>query len=633
MSLKVKLMIPLTLIVAAVMAATWIVAINAINLSQGIMMLAIFGIALLAVVLIFVLIRMVTKALTELNNAAISISKGHTGVNLPSVTNCEIGRLTHSLWKINENVTAFSDESLRICGDIAAGHYDTEGNGNIAPGVFGEVIAGINSISNNIRGCLNGLPITVCVYDDQYRYTFVNAEGQSEGYDPKQVYGVSVLDTVLPEELPFYKKQLDQAADTGKAVYFPGGYQSPNKGDIKCNIGVSPIRDVDGKVTGYTESVIDVTYAVRSKEVADKIASYQDAETLGVTQAIQQGLASGYLHFAYKPSPADEDTAKTAQAYIGIVQAMTAATETIQSYMNEIIEGLKTIAQNDFTFEIKREYIGNFSPIKDSIGLITSSISRLVNEIQSAAEQLDIGSERIAQASSNLTSSFEEQASSMNEVNEAVKVLTEKTQQNAQDLQQMGGLSRQAQEAANAGMHQMGELSMTIDGIKHSSTEIAKVAKIIEDIAFQTNLLALNASVEAARAGEHGKGFAVVAEEVRNLAARSSESARETSDMINKSLQRADDGVAKSRHTSEALRGISEIMDSTTAVMADVVKVSDAQVKEIDTIRKSMESISSGADENARSLQSNAAVCQELSGQASILMSLVDKFKTNASAR
>ncbi|MCL2236117.1 MAG: methyl-accepting chemotaxis protein, partial [Defluviitaleaceae bacterium] len=231
--------------------------------------------------------------------------------------------------------------------------------------------------------------------------------------------------------------------------------------------------------------------------------------------------------------------------FLKIENSVNATIDTVSSYIKEISTLLTQVSKMNLRIEVKRAYVGEFAEIKEAINAITHTVSELVQEIRSASTQVSDGAVIIANSTNEMMSSFEEQAASTSEATEAISVLTEKTRKNADDAGQAKILSDKVQEAAHLGEDYMREMSETMDEIKASSAEIAKVAGIIEGIAFQTNLLALNASVEAARAGEHGKGFAVVADEVRSLAGRSATAAKEASEMIEKSLSRVDDGVLK----------------------------------------------------------------------------------------
>ncbi|MCL2620805.1 MAG: methyl-accepting chemotaxis protein [Defluviitaleaceae bacterium] len=314
--------------------------------------------------------------------------------------------------------------------------------------------------------------------------------------------------------------------------------------------------------------------------------------------------------------------------FLKIENSVNSTVDTISSYIKEIGTLLSQIGNMNLRIQIKRDYVGEFAAIKTAINAITHSVSSVVSEINSASGQVAEGAVVIANSTSELMGSFEEQTASTSESADAVKVLTDKTRKNSEDANKAKELSEKVQDAAHLGESHMREMSETMDAIKASSSEIAKVAEIIEGIAFQTNLLALNASVEAARAGEHGKGFAVVADEVRNLAGRSATAAKEASEMIEKSLSRVDDGVAKSAETTQALNTIVEIASSVADVVANISQASHEQVEEISKIQSSMEVISGASNGNAMAVQSSASVSQELSSQADMLASLVGQFKT-----
>ncbi|MCL1844230.1 MAG: methyl-accepting chemotaxis protein [Defluviitaleaceae bacterium] len=623
--IRLRIILSLASIIIISCVATALIVTRMQDLASIIVLMSIVGAA--AGACASWLISRVFSTVNKLNEAAARLGRGEINVNIPHAPSGEVGALAQSLGQINKNLSFLANESKRVCDEFTSGRLNTVSDETFAPGVFCDILANINDINKSAANCLDGIPFSVSVLDAQYRFAFVNKAAQAEGYNPEEVYGVCILDNLLPEEARVYKNFLDTAAGTGEPVYYRSSYHSPAKGDVECRLGLTALKDAGGKITGYLETVNDITSQIRAQEVAEKITVYQDAETLSVTQALEEGLVNGYLQFSYEPSPSDDDTLKTAQAYVGIMNAMSIATKTLKSYIDEITEGLRTISKNDFTVKITRNYIGDFAPIKESIELIIGSVSALINEIYSATDYVDEGAGNIAKSAQELMVSFEEQANAMTEVRAAIGVLTDKTHQNAKDLQSMDELSKQVKNAADVGSQHMQEMTVAMGGIQQSSMEIAKVNKIIEDIAFQTNLLSINASIEASRAGEQGKGFAVVAEEVRNLSRRSSDAAKDTAEKIANSLGRANEGVAKSQEASNSLHTIIDLMNNTATVIANVVQASDEQATEIETLQGHIEAISAGAARNTDSAQNNATISEELSGQASVLMSLVDRFK------
>ena len=183
------------------------------------------------------------------------------------------------------------------------------------------------------------------------------------------------------------------------------------------------------------------------------------------------------------------------------------------------------------------------------------------------------------------------QTKAVGDLKEAADALTHKTQNNAENARAANDLSTQVKEAASAGSKYMGELSGAIEEIKNSSSEMAKVVKIIGAIASQTNILALNASVEAARAGEYGKGFSVVAEEVRSLAGSSYAATTDVSEILVRSLKNVNEGTEKSVQTESAFRNIVELIASIAGAVSDISGVSGEQVAEINQIRDNMDAI------------------------------------------
>ncbi len=177
-----------------------------------------------------------------------------------------------------------------------------------------------------------------------------------------------------------------------------------------------------------------------------------------------------------------------------------------------------------------------------------------------------------------------------------------------------------AKKLAETGNERMRDMVVAMEEINESSESISRIIKVIDEIAFQTNILALNAAVEAARAGQHGKGFAVVAEEVRNLAARSANAAKETTDMIESSIDKSNSGTQLVAETSKALADILAGVDETASIVAQIATASSEQASVIAEINEGVNQISIVTQSNTATAEESAASSEEMSAQAQTLM-------------
>lgn len=273
---------------------------------------------------------------------------------------------------------------------------------------------------------------------------------------------------------------------------------------------------------------------------------------------------------------------------------------------------------------------------KDAFGNALKMMSDHLNEtmttIRNASAQVDEGSKEIADSATSLSQGSTEQAASMEEISASLTDLSGQVRTNADGASQADELTSVAHDTAVRGVEQMRSMTGAMDEISTSSEEIAKIIKVIDDIAFQTNLLALNAAVEAARAGSHGKGFAVVAEEVRNLAGRSAKAARETAQMIEGSLDRVRRGSAMTEETAESLSAIVDSVTQASGLVAEIARASTTQSQGLIEITQGLAQIDQVTQNNTASSEETASASEELSSQAATLRHLVQRFKLRTTA-
>jgi methyl-accepting chemotaxis protein len=257
---------------------------------------------------------------------------------------------------------------------------------------------------------------------------------------------------------------------------------------------------------------------------------------------------------------------------------------------------------------------------------ITSAIRAILKNLRSGADQVSSASAQVASASQSLARGATEQAAGLEEASSSLEQMSAMTRNNSDNADQANTLASEAEKAAKEGNQAMGRMAKAIEDIKKSSDETARILKVIDEIAFQTNLLALNAAVEAARAGEAGKGFAVVAEEVRNLAMRSAEAAKNTAEMIGRAVGHAGNGVSLCREVQTALGAIVTNTSKTTGLVSEIAAASKEQAQGIGQINAAVSQMDKITQQNAANAEQSASASHELNTQADTMNKIVDQL-------
>ncbi|MFW5840837.1 MAG: methyl-accepting chemotaxis protein [Planctomycetota bacterium] len=259
--------------------------------------------------------------------------------------------------------------------------------------------------------------------------------------------------------------------------------------------------------------------------------------------------------------------------------------------------------------------------------LVANSIARPINRIiaslSSGSEHTAEAAGRVSNASQSLAEGAGQQAESLQQTTTNIEDMLQMIKQNAANSNQAREIAETARNAAEEGTGNMEKMTRAIDDIKTSSDETGKIVKTIDEIAFQTNLLALNAAVEAARAGEAGKGFAVVAEEVRNLAQRSAEAAKTTSNLIKESQENSDQGVSVTEEVDKMLRQIDERSVKVSQLIEEVSTASDEQAKGVEQVNTAISQMDKATQSAAATSEESASASEELSSQAQELQAVV----------
>jgi methyl-accepting chemotaxis protein len=288
-------------------------------------------------------------------------------------------------------------------------------------------------------------------------------------------------------------------------------------------------------------------------------------------------------------------------------------------------KNLESVASGDLTVDIRT--LSQSDVMGISLKKMVESLNNMFSEINSSTSQVSSGSKQIADSAQALASGSTQQAASVEELSASIADIADKTKLNADMADKAANLANSIKSKAETGSRQMDDMVGAVNEINQASQSISKVIKVIDDIAFQTNILALNAAVEAARAGQHGKGFAVVAEEVRNLAAKSAEAAKDTGGLIANSIEKAELGAKIAQDTAASLAEIVSGINESSQIVSEIATSSEEQSMAVEQINTGLNQVSMVIQQNSATAEESAAASEEMSGQSNMLEDLVAQFK------
>ena len=320
-------------------------------------------------------------------------------------------------------------------------------------------------------------------------------------------------------------------------------------------------------------------------------------------------------------------TIKTRDEIGELGEAVNNLVDNLQTALNEIDDTMEGVEQGNLSQLISAELQGDLDKLKNRINQSISMLSETISTVLESSEAVETNSRELSDTADALSTGTSKQAASLEEISSSMAEIENHSRQNMQNSNEAKEISGETLDLVNKGSRQMEEMQASMNQINNTSMDVTKIIKVIDEIAFQTNLLALNAAVEAARAGKYGKGFAVVAEEVRNLASRSTEAAKNTTDLIESSLTDVGKGVENANKTAAILSEIITDVEKSNELAAKIAVASQEQSTGISEMNTGIQQINSIVQQNSAISQQTASASDILLNQSRHLKQEINKFQ------
>lgn len=447
--------------------------------------------------------------------------------------------------------------------------------------------------------------------------------------DPKNYFELAKQDSSYVPTANIFKEMIAGKTGTGFS-YYNGqrrlvGY-IPLDGPEGWSVAVTtPLTQIEGNVRLtlliciFTGLVLLLVSFLITQIFAKRITR----PIVEATQRIER-LAQGDLAEDLESATGKDESAR-------LISALQNTIRELRTYILDISHVLNAVADKDLTVTSSVSYMGDFVPIKTALEKILYSLNTTLKNITSAADQVGSSSTQVALGGQNLAENSTEQAATTESLSLSLEMVSSHIKENAEYSLTIKNVTESAILETRQGDEEMKRLQESMGSIDISSKKIQEIIHIIDDIAFQTNILALNAAIEAARAGEAGKGFSVVADEVRELAGKSADAAKQTTDLIHSTMESVAQGKKNTELTAEVFKKIVEQTNSIDSLVSKVSQSLKSQADSVSQLEGGMQKISMVTQANSATAEESAATSEELLSQMQMLKEMIMEFQLSES--